>query len=199
MLYYLKFVFLLVLTAGASFVTTLFILLEREKSQPVSTEPEIIVQRSDGLVFMVSDFNNLEAVRLGSVYEIKSAARKLPGKEVFGHALKLWSDRKTDPARGKSIALLRLALKKGDGRAAHYLGVAYINGFGVKKDHVAAYRFLSDPALDTNPWSLYYRGLLLADKTFSGYDLRQAKIQLQRSRQKGVQVAGQLLDKIRSH
>ena len=86
-----------------------------------------------------------------------------------------------------AVAAAEMAYKAdGNKNAAYRLGTAYFGGTGVAKNLVKASEYLNIPALDDVSYALYYRGLILADKSYSGFDAKKARMSLEKAKQMGV-------------
>jgi hypothetical protein len=86
-----------------------------------------------------------------------------------------------------AVAISEMAYKAdGNKNAAYRLGTAYYGGTGVDKNLVKAAEYLNIPALDDVSYAVYYRGLILADKSYSGFDIKKAKMSLEKAKQMGV-------------
>ena len=89
-----------------------------------------------------------------------------------------------------AVAIAEMAYKlDGNKNAAYRLGTAYYGGTGVEKNLSKALEYLNIPALDDVSYAIYYRGLALADKSYSGFDAGKARMTLEKAKQMGVKEA----------
>lgn len=99
-----------------------------------------------------------------------------------------------------AVAIADMAYKMdGNKNAAYRLGTAYYGGTGVEKDLAKAAGYLNIPALDDVSYALYYRGLVFADKTYSGFDAAKARMSLEKAKQMGVAEADDALKALPSN
>jgi TPR repeat protein len=93
-----------------------------------------------------------------------------------------------------AVAIAEMAYKSdGNKNAAYRLGTAYYGGTGVEKNLGKAAGYLNTPGLDDVSYALYYRGLILADKSYSGFDAKKARASLEKAKQMGVAEADDAL------
>ena len=86
-----------------------------------------------------------------------------------------------------AVAVAEMAYKAdGNKNAAYRLGTAYFGGTGVEKNLAKAAEYLNITALDDISYALYYRGLILSDKSYSGFDAKKARTVLEKAKQLGV-------------
>ncbi len=119
-------------------------------------------------------------------------------EKLVKRAEELWNDPEQDPGKEKSVALFEEAFRKGEVlRSAYRLGSAYYYGYGVDQDYEMAYKYFSMPELDNVRYARYFRGLILSNKNFSGYDLSRAVENLEAAAGMGVDLAREALDRLK--
>ncbi len=74
-------------------------------------------------------------------------------------------------------------------------GIAYINGYGVKKNANIAATYLFIPELDNYKYAIYYRGLVFLDKSYHDYNMNKGIELLQKAYELGVKEAAKALQK----
>jgi TPR repeat protein len=99
-----------------------------------------------------------------------------------------------------AVAVAEMAFKlDGNKNAAYRLGTAYYGGSGVEKDLAKAAEYLNLPALDDVSYALYYRGLVMADKAYKGFDAAKARMSLEKAKMMGVAEADEALKALPSN
>jgi serralysin len=86
-----------------------------------------------------------------------------------------------------AFALASLAFEKYQAKAAAYrIGTALMTGLGAEKDIERAFEYFSFPALMDARYARYFRGVILADPSFSKYDIEAAKAEFEAAGEMGV-------------
>jgi TPR repeat protein len=115
--------------------------------------------------------------------DIKAKLARASSADIQQKSEELW----TAKDYASAVAVAEMAYKlDGNKNAAYRLGTAYYGGSGVEKDLAKAAEYLSIPALDDVSYALYYRGLVLADKAYKGFDASKARMSLEKAKQMGV-------------
>ena len=123
----------------------------------------------------------------------KSNDKILSDEEIIARAEQLWAENEYNSAL-KAVVLLQQLFDKGKTKATAYrLGTAYYLGKGVSRNLETAYQYL---LLDDSRSALYYRGLILSDKNFSGFNLQLALKCFSEALKMGVPKAQAYIDKI---
>lgn len=121
--------------------------------------------------------------QIANLAKLKAELASATGAEIMKNAELLWTAKDYSGA----VALSEMALKKDGNRNASYrLGTAYYSGLGVEKNLDKAWEFLGKPELDDVGEAHYFRGLMQADKLFSGFDVAKARASFEKAREKGV-------------
>ena len=110
--------------------------------------------------------------------------------ELCAEAEKLWADEAGPDNKRKAVDLLTQAHERGEiPRSSYRLGQAYYYGRGAKRDLDKAFKFFSFPALDSVRFAHFFRGMILKDPDFSGFDETKALAALEQARDLGVEQA----------
>lgn len=141
--------------------------------------------------------NRLSGIRMGrsvpmDIVEVKDV------ESLAGEAERLWNENPGNLiSQCRSVALFRAAYEAGDRvRSGYRLGTAYYYGRGIKKDLSEAFKYLSDPLLNNSRFALYFRGMILSSKIFSGYNETLAIQVLRKAHDLGVVAAAQRIQQI---
>ena len=117
----------------------------------------------------------------------------LSDEEVIARAEQLWAENEYNSAL-EAVSLLQQLFDKGETKTTAYrLGTAYYLGKGVSRNLETAYQYL---LLDDSRSALYYRGLILSDKNFSGFNLQLALKCFSEALKMGITKAQVYIDKI---
>ena len=117
----------------------------------------------------------------------------LSDEEIIAKAEKLWAKDEHNSVL-EAVSLLQQLFDKGEVKGTAYrLGTAYYLGKVVSRNLETAYKYF---LLDDSRYSFYYRGLILSDKSFSGFDLQLASKNLSAALKMGVSNAQNHIDKI---
>ncbi len=123
----------------------------------------------------------------------KSNNKILSDEEIIAKAEQLWAEDEFNSAL-EAVTLLQQLFDKGKTKTTAYrLGTAYYLGKGVRRNLETAYQYL---LLDDSRSALYYRGLILSDKNFSGFNLQLALKYFSEALKKGMPKAQAHIDKI---
>jgi ubiquinone/menaquinone biosynthesis C-methylase UbiE len=118
-------------------------------------------------------------------------------EELCTEAERLWADESMPDNKRRAVELLTEAHSKGEiVRSAYRLGQAYLYGRGAKRDLEKAFKYFSYPELDRVRFALYFRGLVLKDPDFSGFDNGKALGMLEQARDLGVEKADEPIAEI---
>jgi TPR repeat protein len=127
---------------------------------------------------------------------IKSGLAGASSADMQKKSEELW----TAKDYANAVAIAEMAYKlDGNKNAAYRLGTAYYGGSGVEKNLVKAAEYLNIPVLDDVSYALYYRGLVLADKTYKGFDAAKARMALEKAKGMGVAEAEEALKALPSN
>ena len=122
--------------------------------------------------------------------KIKADMEGSSGADLAAKAEELWKDEHFKGA----LELATLAYEKDrDRNAAYRIGSAYYGGYGVEKNIETAYKVFSEPALSDVRYAKYYRGIILGDPTFKGFDKAAARSELEAAEKLGVKEATKAL------
>jgi ubiquinone/menaquinone biosynthesis C-methylase UbiE len=141
-------------------------------------------------IFMSKKPNDIN--KINEIAE-KSNDTSLSDEEIIAKAEKLWAKDEHSSVL-EAVSLLQQLFDKGKVKGTAYrLGTAYYLGKGVRRNLETAYQYF---LLDDSRYSFYYRGLILSDKSFSGFNLQLALKDLSDALKMGASNAQAHIDKI---
>jgi TPR repeat protein len=121
-----------------------------------------------------------------SAKNIDALKKKLEGassEDMESKSEELWAAKDFVSA----VAIAEMAYRAdGNKNAAYRLGTAYYGGWGVEKNLSKAAEYLNIKSLDDVSYAIYYRGLIQADKDYSGFDTSKARANLEKAKLLGV-------------